>query len=96
MKIIRDNGLILVLRRTIKYKSMKEKNRTQIFTILGLILIISIIYSLTAMYPNYDSAFDMGFSAGSFFGRALKILGVIGLITYGIRTIKRRGLKTLE
>jgi uncharacterized membrane protein (Fun14 family) len=48
------------------------------------------------MYPDFGSSFDMGFSAGSAFGQAIKILGAIGLLVYGIRTIKRRGIKTLD
>jgi hypothetical protein len=48
------------------------------------------------MYPDYGSSFDIGYSAGSAFGQMIKLLGAIGFIAYGIKTIKRRGLKTLE
>ncbi len=75
---------------------MKNERATQIFKVIAVIFIISIIYSLTVMYPDFGSSFDMGFSAGSAFGQAIKILGAIGLLTYGIRTIKRRGIKTLD
>jgi uncharacterized membrane protein (Fun14 family) len=75
---------------------MMNKNANLIFKIAGVIFIISIIYSLTMMYPGYGSSFDIGFSAGSAFGQAIKILGAIGLIAYGIRTIKKRGIKTLD
>jgi len=67
-----------------------------IFKVIAVLLIISVIYSLTVMYPDYGSSFDMGFSAGSAFGQMIKVLGAIGLIAYGIRTIKRRGVKTLD
>jgi uncharacterized membrane protein (Fun14 family) len=75
---------------------MKNERATQIFKVIAVIFIISIIYSLTVMYPDFGSSFDMGFSAGSAFGQAIKILGAIGLLVYGIRTIKRRGIKTLD
>jgi hypothetical protein len=75
---------------------MKNKNASLIFKAIAVLLIISVIYSLTAMYPDYGSSYDMGFSAGSFFGQMIKVLGAIGLIAYGIRTIKRRGVKTLD
>ena len=66
------------------------------FKIIAVIFIISVIYSLIVMYPDYGSSFEMGVSAGSVFGQAIKILGAIGLLAYGIRTIKRRGIKTLD
>ncbi len=75
---------------------MKNTKRMQFSKAIGLIFILCIIYSLITMYPNYSSSFDMGFSAGSAFGYAIKILGAIGLIVYGIRTIKKRRIKTLE
>jgi|GEM_PF-4608408 uncharacterized membrane protein (Fun14 family) len=75
---------------------MKNKNASMIFKVIAVLLIISVIYSLTVMYPDYGSSFDMGFSAGSAFGQMIKVLGAIGLIAYGIRTIKRRGVKTLD
>jgi putative Mn2+ efflux pump MntP len=74
---------------------MKNKT-TQMFKVIAVMFIISIIYSLTAMYPDYGSSFDMGYSAGSAFGKMTRVLGAIGLIAYGIRTIKRRALNTLE
>ncbi len=74
---------------------MKNKT-TQMFKLIAVIFIISIIYSLTVMYPDYGSSFDIGYSAGSAFGKMIKFLGAIGLIAYGIKTIKRRELKTLE
>lgn len=75
---------------------MMNKNANLIFKIVVVIFILSIIYSLTVVYPDYGSSFDMGFSAGSAFGQAIKIWGAIGLIAYGIRTIKRPGIKTLD
>jgi len=75
---------------------MKNKNATLVLKIIAVIFIISIIYSLAVIYPVYGSSFDMGFSAGSTFGQMIKILGAIGLIAYGVRTIKRRGVKTLD
>ncbi len=75
---------------------MKNKNAALIFKAISVLFIISVIYSLTVMYPDYGSSFDMGFSAGSVFGQMIKVLGAIGLIAYGIRTIKRRGVKTLD
>jgi hypothetical protein len=74
---------------------MKNKT-TQMFKVIAVIFIISIIYSLTALYPDYGPSFDIGYSAGSAFRQMIKFLGAIGLIAYGIKTIKRRGLKTLE
>lgn len=73
-----------------------EKKTKQVFKVIAVMLIISIIYSLTAMYPDYGSSFDMGYSAGSAFGQMIKVLGAIGFIAYGIRTINRRGVNTLE
>jgi uncharacterized membrane protein (Fun14 family) len=75
---------------------MKKKNAALIFKAIAVLFIISVTYSLTVMYPDYGSSFDMGFSAGSAFGQMIKVLGAIGLIAYGIRTIKRRGVKTLD
>ena len=69
---------------------------TQFFNVIAVIFIFSIIYSLTAMYPDYGSSYEMGFSIGSAFIRMIKILGTISLIVYGIRTIKGRAIKTLE
>ena len=69
---------------------------TQIFKVIGVIFIFSIIYSLTAMYPDYGSSYDMGFSTGSVFRRMIQILGTISLIVYGIRTINGRAIKTLD
>ena len=75
---------------------MKNINADQIFKVLGVLFIISIVYTVITMYPHYGSSFDKGFSTGSAFGQAIKVLGAIGLITYGIRTIRRRGVKTLN
>lgn len=72
---------------------MKNEKATQIFKVIAVIFIISIIYSLIVMYPDYGSSFEMGFSAGSAFGQSIKILGAIGLLAYGMRTIKRQGVK---
>ncbi len=69
---------------------------TQIFKVIGVIFIFSIIYSLTVMYPDYGSSYDMGFSTGSVFRRMIQILGTISLIVYGIRTINGRAIKTLD
>ncbi len=69
---------------------------TQIFKVIGVIFIFSIIYSLTAMYPDYGSSYDIGFSTGSAFRHMIQILGTIGLIVYGIRTINGRAIKTLD
>ena len=69
---------------------------TQIFKVIAVIFIFSIIYSLTAMYPDYGSSYDMGFSTGTAFRRMIMILGIISLIVYGIRTIKGRAIKTLD
>ena len=75
---------------------MKSENRIRLFKVISVLLIISIIYSLATMYPNYGSSFDMGFSAGLAFGQAMKVLGTIGLISYGIKTIRKRGIKALD
>ena len=75
---------------------MNKLNSTQIIKIIALIFIVSNIYTLTAMYPNYDSSFDLGLSTGTAFGHALKILGAIGLIACGVKKIKNRGVKTLD
>jgi len=75
---------------------MKNERAIQILKVIAVIFIISIIYSLTVMYPDFGSSFDTGFSAGLAFGQAIKILGAIGLLAYGIRTIKRRGINSLN
>lgn len=75
---------------------MNKSNSTQIFKVIAVIFIVSIIYALTIKYPDYNSSFDLGFATGSVFGQALKILGAIGLVAYGIKKIKRQGIKTLD
>jgi hypothetical protein len=75
---------------------MKNENGIRLFKVISVMLIISIIYSLATMYPNYGSSFDMGLSAGLVFGHAIKVLGTIGLVSYGIRTIRKRGIKALN
>lgn len=75
---------------------MNKLNSTQVFKIIALLFIVSFIYTLTSMYPNYGSSFDLGFSTGTAFGHALKILGAIGLIAYGVKKIKNHGVKRLN
>ncbi|GCC51501.1 hypothetical protein SanaruYs_17260 [Chryseotalea sanaruensis] len=40
------------------------------------------MYTFLIKSPSNATSFDMGFVAGTFFGQATKIIGVIGLIVY--------------
>ena len=74
---------------------MKTKT-DKVVILLSVVYILSILYSLTYVDSSTSSSYDWGFVTGFAFGQALKILGAIGLITYGIHKIRRRGLKTLQ
>jgi hypothetical protein len=69
---------------------------TQIVKVIAVIFIFSIIYSLTAMYPDYGTSYNMGFSTGSTFIQMIKTLGTISLIVYGVRTMKGRTISSLD
>jgi hypothetical protein len=56
--------------------------REQFVKLLVVILIFSIMYTFLIKFPSNATSFDMGFVAGTFFGQATKIIGVIGLIVY--------------
>lgn len=68
----------------------------KVVILLSVVYILSILYSLTYVDSFMTTSYNWGFVTGLAFGQALKILGAIGLITYGIHKIRRRGLKTLQ
>lgn len=68
----------------------------KVVILLSVVYILSILYSLTYVDSFMTTYYNWGFVTGLAFGQALKILGAIGLITYGIHKIRRRGLKTLQ
>lgn len=71
-------------------------SKTNQWELLLIVLLLSILYSFTQVTPDTKSSFDWGFAAGAAFGKALKIIGAFGLLTYGIHKMKRRGSPALQ
>ena len=68
----------------------------KVVILLSVVYILSILYSMTYVDSATTSSYDWGSATGFAFGQAMKIIGAIGLITYGIQKIRKRGLKTLH
>ena len=49
------------------------------------VIILSFIYGLIDIYPNYSSVHDLGYSMGVMFGNMFKILGTLSLFILGYR-----------
>lgn len=64
--------------------------KTRQWALLFIVLLLSILYSFTQVPPATTSSFDWGFAAGAAFAQALKIIGALGFITYGIHKMKKR------
>jgi hypothetical protein len=75
---------------------MKDYNITMFLKMIVVIFIMSLIITLTIKYPSFDSSYDLGYSTGLLFIQAIKVLGTIGLIVFAIRTIRTRGVRTIE
>ena len=69
---------------------MKNTKIRRFLGIIGLIFFLSIIYSLIINFPDYKS-YEVGFTSGHIFSLTLKLIGSIGLIIYGLKTIKIKG-----
>lgn len=69
---------------------MKNTKIRRFLGIMGLIFSLAIIYSLIINFPDYKS-YEVGFTSGYILGLTLKFLGAVGLIVYGISSLKMKG-----
>ncbi len=70
-------------------------SKTNQWALLFIVFLLSILFSFTQVPSGTQPSFDWGFAAGVAFAQALKIVGVFGLITYGIHKMKKRGPQAL-
>lgn len=54
-----------------------------------IILILSIIFTLIDIYPNYNSAYDLGYSSGVMFKNMLKTSFTLALFFFAYNKFKK-------
>jgi len=69
--------------------NIMNKSKILRFTgVLFTLFLLSAIYTIIDGYSSFNSAYDLGFATGLFFGNLLKILGVLALVVLAFRYFK--------
>lgn len=59
--------------------------RTQAIKLFIAIFFFSILYTTSIDFPGTATSYDKGIAVGTFFGQAIKLIGITGLILLGIQ-----------
>jgi uncharacterized membrane protein YdjX (TVP38/TMEM64 family) len=59
--------------------------RTQAIKLFIAIFFCSILYATSIDFPGIATSYDKGLVVGTFFGQAIKLIGITGLILFGIQ-----------
>lgn len=66
--------------------------KKQATKLLIVMFIFSMLYLFTIKFPNNATSFDMGFAAGTIFGQAIKLIGMLSLVLFGIQRLYKQRL----
>lgn len=62
---------------------------TKAIILLIALFILSFIFAIVDSYPNYSSAYDLGYITGAMIKQLVKILGIFGLVVLAFRFFKK-------